>query len=161
MRTPKWPILLKIQCRIWRVVLILWNVWKTVENYLNSLYTQKAHTHIPEYTPHMLYTLTHIYLYYCSCTLNFLDLNLSLRNSAIHTELYFKPRNGYQYLYSYSSHPIHTKTSIPCSQALRVSMICSSWNDLFIIPSVVWRNGFWLAASNQIDKGLFWYRPAS
>ena len=71
-----------------------------------------------------IYTHPHIPIY-SSCTVDFLDLNLSLRNSAIHTEHYFKPTNGHQHLHYQSSHPIHIKTSIPCSQALRVSMICS------------------------------------
>ena len=50
-----------------------------------------------------------------SCTVNFLDLNVSLRNGAINTDLYIKPT---------SSHPLHMNNSIPHSQALRASRIC-------------------------------------
>ena len=56
-----------------------------------------------------------------SCTVIFLDLNVSLRNGAIHTDLFIKPADGHQYLHYQSSHPLHIKTSIPYSQALRVS----------------------------------------
>ena len=64
-----------------------------------------------------------------SCTVNFLDLNVSLRNGAIHTDLYIKPTDGHQYLHDQSSHPLHIKTSIPYSHALRVNRICSSEKD--------------------------------
>ena len=33
-----------------------------------------------------------------SCTVNFLDLNVSLRNGEMHTDLYIKPTYGHQYL---------------------------------------------------------------
>ena len=54
-----------------------------------------------------------------SCTANFLDLNASSRNGAIHTNVYTRPTDGHQYFHYQSSHPLHIKTSIPYSQALR------------------------------------------
>ena len=60
---------------------------------------------------------------------NFLDLNVSLRNDAISTDLYVKPGNGYQYLRYKPSHPEHIKNSIPYRQALRISRILSSEKD--------------------------------
>ena len=54
-----------------------------------------------------------------SCTVNFLDLNVSSRNGAIHTNVYVRPTDGHQYFQYQSSHPLHIKTSIPYSQALR------------------------------------------
>ena len=48
-----------------------------------------------------------------SCTVNFLDLNVSLRNRAIHTDLYIKPTDSDKYLHYQSSHPLHIKTSVP------------------------------------------------
>ena len=42
-----------------------------------------------------------------SCTVNFLDLNVSLRNGALHTDLYIKPTDGHQYLH-YQSSQYHT-----------------------------------------------------
>ena len=62
-------------------------------------------------------------------TVNFLYLNISLRNGAISTDPYVKPTDGHQYLHYKSSHPEHIKNSIPYSQALRVSRICSSEKD--------------------------------
>ena len=66
-----------------------------------------------------------------SCTVNFLDLIVSLRNGAIHTDLYIKPTDGHQYLHYKSSHltPYTLKTSMPYSQALRVSRMCLSQKD--------------------------------
>ena len=51
---------------------------------------------------------------------NFLDLNVSLRNGAVSTDLYVKPTDGHQYLYYKSFHPEHIKNSIPYSQAFKV-----------------------------------------
>ena len=60
---------------------------------------------------------------------NFLDLNISIRNGTISTDLYIKPTDGHQYLHYKSSHPEHIKNSILYSQALRLSRICSSEKD--------------------------------
>ena len=60
---------------------------------------------------------------------NFLDLNVSIRNDAISTDLYIEPTDGHQYLRYKSSHPEHIRNSIPYSQALRLSRICSSEKD--------------------------------
>ena len=60
---------------------------------------------------------------------NFLDLNVSIRNGAISTDLYIKPTDGHQYLHNKSFHLEHIKNSIPYSQPLRLSRICSSEND--------------------------------
>ena len=39
-----------------------------------------------------------------------------------------KPRDGHQFLHCKSSHHSHIKNSIPYTQALRISRICSSQN---------------------------------
>ena len=54
---------------------------------------------------------------------NFLNLNVSLKNGAISTDLYAKSANGYKYLHYKSSHPEHIKNAIPYSLALRLSKI--------------------------------------
>ena len=64
-----------------------------------------------------------------SCTVNFLDLNVSLKNGTLHTDLYIKPTNSHRHLHYQSFHLLHIKNSIPYSQALRVSRICSSEKD--------------------------------
>ena len=40
---------------------------------------------------------------------NFLDLNVSLRNGKISTDLYVKPIDGHQYHHYKSSHPEHIR----------------------------------------------------
>ena len=47
---------------------------------------------------------------------NFLDLNLSLKNGAIFTDLHVKPTDGHYK----SSHLSQTKNSVPYSHALRI-----------------------------------------
>ena len=46
------------------------------------------------------------------------------------TDLCFKPKDGHQYPRCHASHPFHIKTSIPCSQALKVCRFSSSKKDL-------------------------------
>ena len=62
----------------------------------------------------------------------FLDVNIQLHNGKIETDLYCKPTDKHQYLLYSSSHPIHTKKSIPYSLALRLRRICSK-EDYFNI----------------------------
>ena len=47
-------------------------------------------------------------------SINFLDLNVSLKNGAIFTDLHIKHTDGHQFLHK-SSHPSHIKNSIPYS----------------------------------------------
>ena len=60
----------------------------------------------------------------------FLDVNIQLENGKIETDLYCKPTDKHQYLLHSSSHPYHTKKSIPYSLALRLRRICSK-DDYF------------------------------
>ena len=55
----------------------------------------------------------------------FLDVKILLENEKIETDLYCKPTDKHQYLLHSSSHPYHTKKSIPYSLALRLRRICS------------------------------------
>ena len=94
----------------------------------------------------------------------FLDLNVSLRDGAIYTDLYIKPTDGHQYLHYQLSHPDHIKVSIPSSQALRVSRICLSEKDFrahtykmkewFLAGSYPEKN-----VNDQIDKVVFNKNP--
>ena len=76
------------------------------------------------------------------------------------TDLYIKPTDGRQCLCCQSSHPLHIKTSIPYSEALRVSRSCSSENDFKTHVSCMKE---WFLArgypekvvNNQIDKVVF------
>ena len=57
----------------------------------------------------------------------FLDVNIQLHDG-IETDLYCNPTDKHQYLLHSSSHPNHTKRSIPYSLALRLRRICSTDN---------------------------------
>ena len=59
----------------------------------------------------------------------FLDINLTIENGRIETDLYSKPTDCHQYLSWNSCHPHGTKKSIPYSQALRLRRICSKQKD--------------------------------
>ena len=80
-----------------------------------------------------------------SGTFNFLDLNLSLRNGAIHTDLYIKPTDSHHYLHYQYSHPLHIKTSIPYSQAL-----ISHMEEWFLAKGYSE-----IVVNNQINKVVF------
>ena len=95
-----------------------------------------------------------------SDTVNFLDLNVSLRNGVTHTDLYIKPTDCHHYLHYQYSHPLHIKTSIPFSQALRVNRICSSEKDFKTLVShmeewLLARGYSEIVVNNQIDKVVF------
>ena len=60
-----------------------------------------------------------------STCIPFLDVNIELHNSKIETDLYCKPIDKHQYLLHSSSHPYHTKKSIPYRVALCLPRIFS------------------------------------
>ena len=57
--------------------------------------------------------------------INFLDVNVRLRNRQLESGLHIKLTNTHQFLDSISCHPYHCKKSISYSQALRYNRICS------------------------------------
>ena len=59
----------------------------------------------------------------------FLDLNVSLENGSVTTDLHTKSTDCHQYLHCSSSHPDHIKNSIIYSQTLRLSNICTYEED--------------------------------
>ena len=66
---------------------------------------------------------------YSSEKVVFLDLEISLVDGKLETNLYIKPTNSQIYLDYNSNHPDHTKSSIPYSQALWVIERCSRQED--------------------------------
>ena len=62
----------------------------------------------------------------------FLDLEISMVDGKLETNLYIKPSNSQIYLDYHSNHPEHTKSSIPYSQALRVIERCPRQEQLDI-----------------------------
>ena len=62
----------------------------------------------------------------------FLDVNVSLNDGKITTDLYTKPTDKHQYLLHSSCHPKHTKQAIPFNLALRLRRVCFS-NETFAL----------------------------
>ena len=60
---------------------------------------------------------------------SFLNVNVTIKNGAITTDLYVKPTHGQQYLHYKSSRPEHVKNSTPYSQALKLRIVFSSEKD--------------------------------
>ena len=59
----------------------------------------------------------------------FLDLNVSLENGSVTTDLHSNSTDCQQYLHCSSSHPDHIKNSIIYIQTLRLSNICTYEED--------------------------------
>ena len=67
---------------------------------------------------------------YSKKTIKFLDLNISLVEGELMTDLFVKPTNTHQFLEQSSSHPYHCRKEISYSQAFRLNRICSD-NESF------------------------------
>ena len=63
---------------------------------------------------------------YSFTSIPFLDVNVSVDNGNITSDLYTKTTDKHQYLLHSSCHPQHTKRAIPFSLALRLRHIGSS-----------------------------------
>ena len=72
----------------------------------------------------------------------FLDLNVSLEDGFIITDLYTKSTDCHQYLHCSSAHPDHLKNSSIDSQALRLSNICTYERDFQRHAIDWWNHGF-------------------
>ena len=57
---------------------------------------------------------------------HFLDVVIRKEENGLPTDLFVKPTDKHQYLYSTSCHPRHCKTSIAYSQVLRLRRFCSN-----------------------------------
>ena len=60
----------------------------------------------------------------------FLDIEISIENGMLETNLYIKPTNLQLYLDYFSNHPTQCKEGIVYSQALRIIERCSKPTDL-------------------------------
>ena len=95
---------------------------------------------------------------------NFLNLNVSLRDGAIYTDLYIKPIQGHQYPHYHSSHPYHIQVSTPYSKGSRVTRIYSSEKDVRVhicgIKEWFLARGYpEKVVKNQIDEFVFGKNP--
>ena len=60
---------------------------------------------------------------------NFLDVEVTLNNGVLSTDLFVKPTDTHQFLDLTSCHPYHCKKGVPYSQTLRFNKICSDDNN--------------------------------
>ena len=69
----------------------------------------------------------------CDCqttsSIPFLDVEISVKEGKLKTDLYRKPTDRNQYLLPSSCHPAHCTENIPFSLALRIVRICSEETD--------------------------------
>ena len=59
----------------------------------------------------------------------FLDVKVILQGGKLHSDLYIKPTDKFQYLDFKSCHPHHQKANLPFALALRIRRICSNTTD--------------------------------
>ena len=90
---------------------------------------------------------------YSFTSIPFLDVNVSLINGKITTDLYTKPTDKHQYLLQSSCHPKHTKRAIPFSLALRLRRIICSSDDTF--TKLILTNGDTTCPSLTKKKDVF------
>ena len=62
-------------------------------------------------------------------SVSFLDILVSINGNLLSTSVFYKPTDSHSYLLFSSSHPNHTKRSIPFSQFLRLRRICCEDED--------------------------------
>ena len=62
-------------------------------------------------------------------SVSFLDILVSINDNRLTTSVFYKPTDSHSYLLYSSSHPDHTKQSIPFSQFLRLRRLCSEDED--------------------------------
>ena len=91
-------------------------VWTHGEDKLNNFITYLNNIH-----PTIKFTSEH-----STTSIPFLDVNIQLANRRLETDLFCNPADKHQYLLHSSSHPFHTKRSIPYSLAPRLRRICST-----------------------------------
>ena len=60
-----------------------------------------------------------------SHSVNFLDININIKNNQLLFDIYYKPTNSFSYLKYSSCHPKHTKDNISLSLAKRIIQIVS------------------------------------
>ena len=74
-------------------------------------------------------------------SVSFLDILVPINGNRLTTSVFYKPTDSHSYLLYSSSHPNHTKQSIPFSQFLRLRRLCSEDED-FQSKSLEMRESF-------------------
>ena len=62
-------------------------------------------------------------------SINFLDVNVTLLEGVVETDLFVKLIDSHHHLQSSSCHTFHCKKGIPYSQSIRLNRICSETNS--------------------------------
>lgn len=65
----------------------------------------------------------------CGKSVTFLDVQTTLEDVGLKTDMHVKPTDSTRYLHRRSYHCIHTFTGIPLSQFIRAALICSDVSD--------------------------------
>ena len=78
----------------------------------------------------------------------FLDVRVILKDGKLHSDLYIKPTDKFQYLDFTSCHPHHQKANLPYALALRIRRICliqriskiivTNWHNVFVVVAIKW-----------------------
>ena len=91
------------------------------------------------------------------CSINLLDVTVSLIEGVLEADLNVKPTGNHQYLQYSSCHLFHCKEGIPYSQALRLKRICSETNSFDKccngLERFLWERGY---SSKLIQKEILW-----
>ena len=107
-------------------VLIPREFWRRFLDDIFLLWTNTRHElddfilHINSFHPSIKFTVNS-----SPVSLPFLDINISLRDGYLHTDLHTKATDAHGYLHRRSCHLPHVYKNIPSSQFLRVRRLCS------------------------------------
>ena len=100
----------------WRCIDDIFLIWTLGEEKLDKFITNLNSLH-----PTIKFTSER-----STTSIPFVDVNIQINNGKLEIDPYCKPTDKRQYLLHSSSHPYHTKKSIPYSLALRLRRICST-----------------------------------
>ena len=99
----------------WRYIDDIFMIWQHGEDELKTFLEKLNNFH-----PSIKFTCE-----YSREKVNYLDVQVIVREGKLITDLYVKQTDSHQYLDPSSCHPYHCTKSIPYSQALRLNRICS------------------------------------
>ena len=99
----------------WRYIDDIFMIWQHGEDEL-KIFLEKLNN----FQPSFKFTCD-----YSHEKVNYLDVQVIVREGKLITDLYGKQTDSHQYLNPSSCHPYHYAKSIPYSQALRINQICS------------------------------------
>ena len=97
----------------WRYIDDIFFIWEHVEESLQEFINE-----INSFHPTIKFTAD-----WSKEKVNFLDVEVTLKNSVLSTDLFVKPTDTHQFLDPTSCHPYHCKKRIPYSQTLRLKKV--------------------------------------